>query len=276
MCDPKLVNLSNYYVDEAGDGVLFGKKRKIIINTPGCSRFFLLGVLEVPHPGKLAEDLENLRSDIVEDPYLQHIPSIALESRKTASLFHATDDSPEVRERVFRLLRCQENLRFFTVVKDKLRVLDYVQSRNQSDPNYAYHPYELYDFTVRLLFKDRLHSKDFYNITFAKLGPKDREIALKNNLMAARERFSKQHGIEPQSEVVFSSKMPQRDPCLQAADYFLWAIQRLYERRQDRYVKYMHESIKLVHDIDDTRERPYGVYYNKSNPLSLDVIEGRL
>ena len=62
---------------------------------------------------------------------------------------------------------------------------------------------------------------------------------------------------------------PERCPGLQVADYYLWALQRLYERREERYVALLWSSFSLVHDLDDTREAQYGVYYSKRRPLTL-------
>ena len=57
---------------------------------------------------------------------------------------------------------------------------------------------------------------------------------------------------------------------LQAVDYLLWALQRLYERGEDRYWEYVAEKVSLVHDVDDTRENEYGAYYTKKNPFTLE------
>jgi hypothetical protein len=62
---------------------------------------------------------------------------------------------------------------------------------------------------------------------------------------------------------------------LQAADYFLWALQRLYEWKEERYVAYLWDSFSLVHDIDDRRVSGYGVYYSKRKPLTAAALEGR-
>jgi hypothetical protein len=57
---------------------------------------------------------------------------------------------------------------------------------------------------------------------------------------------------------------------LQAVDYFLWALQRLYERAEDRYWQYVWPSVRLVHDVDDTRRKEYGEYYTQRNPLTVE------
>ena len=62
---------------------------------------------------------------------------------------------------------------------------------------------------------------------------------------------------------------------MQAANYFSWALQRLYERGEDRYVQYLWDAFGLVHDIDDTRQAPYGVYYNKKNVLTSEALKDR-
>ena len=50
---------------------------------------------------------------------------------------------------------------------------------------------------------------------------------------------------------------------LQIADYFLWALQRLYERGAERYVTYLQPSFRYVHDLDDKKDARYGVYYTR-------------
>ena len=60
---------------------------------------------------------------------------------------------------------------------------------------------------------------------------------------------------------------------LQAVDYFLWALQRAYERGEPRYLEYVWQRVSLVHDIDDTREKPYGEYYSKIRPMDIEAIK---
>ena len=65
---------------------------------------------------------------------------------------------------------------------------------------------------------------------------------------------------------------PAQNSGLQAVDYFLWTLQRFYERREDRYLEYLYPAFKLVVDIDDTRQANYGVYYTQKKPLTLASI----
>jgi len=89
----------------------------VIIGTPGCSRYFILGVIEVPDPAKLDNALEDVRMKLLADPYLKRIPSMQPEAKKTAIAFHAKDDVPEVRKEVFELL-LNFDLKFLAVVRE--------------------------------------------------------------------------------------------------------------------------------------------------------------
>jgi hypothetical protein len=59
----------------------------------------------------------------------------------------------------------------------------------------------------------------------------------------------------------------------QIVDYYLWALQRLYERGEDRFLKLVWNQVGLIHDVDDTRKDNYGVYYTKKKQLTLKSLE---
>lgn len=265
----------NYYVDEGGDSTLFASKGKLLVGTPGCSRFFMLGLLDVADPAALESDLRELRQRLLADPYFKNVPSMQMDRQKTALAFHAKDDLPEVRREMFSLLRNSAGLRFFAVVTDKLRVLEYVRQRNERESIYRYKPNELYDFLVRRLFKDRLHKDAGYEICFAKRGNSDRTSALMEALQAARQRFALKWGVTSQAPMQVVAGFPREQAGLQAVDYFVWALQRLYETGEERYLEYLWPSFRLVHDIDDTRAAAYGVYYNQKNPLKANALAWR-
>jgi hypothetical protein len=265
--------LCYYYVDEAGDGTLFNRRGKVIIGDEGCSRYFMMGLLKVTDPQKLASTLEALRQDLLADPYFKQVPSMQSKDKKTALSFHAKDDIPEVRREVFKVLKTFEGLEFSAVVKQKLPVVSYVKTKREKDPTYRYHPNELYDYLVRRLFKDKLHKADEYQITFAKRGNASRTKALQNALQIAEDRSNKsKSSISGHSLMKIQTLNAVEHSGLQAVDYFLWALQRVYERREDRYLEYLWSSIKLIVDIDDKREANYGKYYTQRNRLSIDSL----
>ena len=99
------MDTSHYFVDEAGDGTLYDKHGKGLVRTEGCSKFFMLGVVLLRDPKRLAIELEDLRATLLADPYFAGVPSMQPNKKKTAVAFHAKDDLPEVRREVFALLR---------------------------------------------------------------------------------------------------------------------------------------------------------------------------
>jgi len=273
MTNENLVETKYFFVDEAGNPEIFARRRKVIVGTPGCSRFFILGFLDVDDPNGLRTDLEMLRKDLLSDPYFRNVPSMQQEYKKTAISFHTKDDVPEVRREAFKLLKTKPSLRFVGVVKDKFRVVQYALSRRAADNSYNYNPNELYDFLTRRIFKDHLHLAKQYKVCFATRGNKPRTDALGKALQTAQERFIIERNIENPSALDVIPTFSKNDPCLQAADYFLWALQRIYERREERYLDYMKDFYKLVIDLDDTRHNKYGEYYHKTNPLNLETIK---
>ncbi|OGO75123.1 MAG: hypothetical protein COS37_03890 [Anaerolineae bacterium CG03_land_8_20_14_0_80_58_20] len=183
-----------YFVDEAGDGNLFNRHGRLRLGEEGCSRYFILGILDVPNPEQLSLDLNSLRTQLLSDPYFKKVPSMQERTRKTALAFHAKDDVPEVRREVFTYLSKQE-FRFFAAVRDKNAVADYAIQRRERDGKYRYQPNELYDYMVRALFQNLLHKDDGYEIHFSKRGAQNRTAALRTALEIAREKFTRRWGI---------------------------------------------------------------------------------
>ena len=263
-----------YFVDEGGDGTLFSRKGEVLVGTEGCSRFFILGLLDVLDPMALNIRFDELRARLMRDSYFKSVPSMQPHGRKTALAFHAKDDLPEVRRDVFRLLHETEGLRFFAVVADKLSVLEYVRQRNRREPAYRYQPNELYDYLIEYLFRERLRQHGRYNITFSKRGKSDRLADLRK-LVETTSVPARQQNISDDSVTYVSAATPKEHAGLQAVDYFVWALQRLYERDEERYLAYLWKDFRLVHDIDDMREAGYGAYYTQKKPLTAAALRWR-
>ncbi len=67
MTENRSTTAIHYFVDEAGDPTLFSRKGKILIGSDGCSKFFILGKLDIENPQVLEIDLENLRNQLLND-----------------------------------------------------------------------------------------------------------------------------------------------------------------------------------------------------------------
>ena len=237
----------HYFVDEAGDPTLFDRKGRVIVGTEGCSKYFILGKLDIDEPGMLGGRLEALRAELLADPWFKGVPSMQPERKKTALAFHAKDDLPEVRREVFRLLT-QADLRFYAVTLDKRALTSYVQQQNESDASYRYNPDELYDTLVSHLFRKlRWHAPGQINICFAKRGSKSRTQALRTALERAD---VDDYGFSMKQRTRFTSGAPCETAGLQAVDYYLWALQRLHERGEGRYFELIGRQVAEVRDLD--------------------------
>lgn len=259
-----------YFVDEAGTPTLFGKRRKSIVDKPGASVYFMLGALYVADPVGLKKELSELRASLLANPYFKDVPSMQPTGGKTALFFHAKDDLPEIRFQVFQLLM-QQDVAFYAVIRDKHRLVEEVRARNRADADYWYRENELYDELASQLFKSRFHEADEFRICFATRGSSDRTAALQIAIQHARESYERNFGIRTTAAVTVTAALSKMEAGLQAADYFLWALQRLYEREEDRYWEFVRPKAKLVYDMDDTRQNRYGVYYTPTQPLTKDT-----
>jgi hypothetical protein len=257
---------THYFVDESGDGVLFGTQGRVLLGQPEGRSHFMLGALQVPNPQSLAAELEALRQDLLKDPYFKNVESMQLARCKTALMFHAKDDVPEVRREVFKVL-ARADIRFYAVVRDMRFVLAYVQQRNARDAAYRYHPNELYDQTVARLFKDRLHSYETCQITYGTRGSTERTRAFHGALALARTRFEQKWNKAVTTEITLLPNNPRKDPCLQAVDYVLWALHRYYSRGEGRFIDMLWDKVGLIHAVDDKANAAYGTYYTKKKPL---------
>lgn len=192
-------------------------------------------------------------------------------SRKTFVAFHAKDDVPEVRSEVYRLLM-KHPIRFYAVVLDKAGYAKWIRNMNVKSDEFWYRPTVLYDTLVKRLFRDHLHKHDAYQVCFASRWKSDRTAALGHALQDARRRFEKRWGIAGVGHISVEVSAPSRSPVLQAVDYFLWALQRCYERREDRYIQYIWSKVRRIHDIEDRRTSFAGTYYAPGKPLSAAVL----
>jgi len=111
---------------------------------------------------------------------------------------------------------------------------------------------------------------DQYEICIARRGKKDRNQAIKSAIAAAEREFEQKFGLsrggEDTRNIVISD--PKLEVCLQAVDYFLWGIQRFYERREDRFLNMLWSQIGEIHDLDFGPK--CGTFFTKKKPLTIE------
>lgn len=285
--EPAKPVVQQLFVDEAGKPTLFHESGKVIVDTFGCSRFFILGKLEVENPTELAGKLTALRQQMLADPMFAGTQSFKPERKKTAVAFHAKDDLPEVRFRVFDLLRqCGDQLRFYAVVSDKFKLYVAEAAKRAAQLGYRFNENSVYDSLMRELFGKFHRLADRYEVCVAKRGNSTRNDAIKTALAHAEADFERKFSFHrSQHEITVQSS--KDNPCLQAVDYFLWALQRFYEVkwnavtkqpqldsktslviREDRFLNAVWPQVGEIHDLHFGPA--HGTFFTAKNPLKLD------
>ena len=259
----------HYFVDEAGDFTLFDKHGRAIVGQQGVSRVLMVGVAHLPDVERVGRELASLRAEIPADPYFKGVPSLQPEWRKTALHFHAKDDLPEVRREVFKLLP-RFGAKVQIAVRRKSTLVEDAKTLHRRGRKLR--PDDVYDDLTKRLFKNLLHQADENQIVFAHRGKVPRYEALESAIAKAKRNFEIKTGKPSDRPTAIRSAYPRDCPGLQVVDYYLWALIRLFERREDRYFAALASDYRLIMDLDDKRRSGYGEWYSSSNPLSLDKI----
>ena len=265
-------SVNHFFVDEAGDLALFSRSGRIIVGEQGNSKFFMVAVAHIPNPASANQLLSELREELLSDPYFSGVPSMQPASGKTARQFHAAKDVPEVRRDVFARLPILK-----TKVRIAIRRKHVLAAKGKSmfrHSNRKWNSAEIYADLVKRLFKDVLHKADRNRIIFAKHAKWGRREAMAQAIERAKTNFESKHGIASDKPTEIISAYPWEYGGLQVVDYYLWALQRMFERGEDRYfnIDKLRPAYRLIMDLDDTRNKDYGEWYSDDNPLTLKKI----
>jgi len=213
------------YGDEGGDLVFKAPTR-------GVSRYFMIGTVTLGDDCSLGDRLLALRRRLGWE-------GLALEE------LHAANDRQLVRNRVYELLS-EGEFRFDVTILDKRKARDDVRA----DPLYFY----------KLAWY--LHLK---YVAPRIVRPHDELMVVASSLLVAKKKRAVARAVRevvaqvsPTASFRTGFAATMSDPCLQIADYMVWAIQRKYESGDDR-------SYKLIGSKIATEFQPFlvgeKVYY---------------
>jgi Protein of unknown function (DUF3800) len=184
--------------------------------TRGASRYFILGSVTVESP-QIGADLLALRREL------------AWQGHGLDSAFHATEDKQVVRDRVFELIAAAD-----------LRVDATVLDKRKTQPQYADDPEAFYRLAWYLHLKyvaPRVTRRDDQlMVVAATLGTKKRRKAVRESLTEVVRQTTR-------CRCQLAQWSAESDPCLQVADYCTWAIQRAYERTDQRSYELVRDKI---------------------------------
>lgn len=252
-----------YFFDEAGTPQILGRHGVNLIEAGTASKTFMVGYLAIRNPKECRKGIKELHEKICNDELLFGIPSM----NSTRESFHANKDCHEVRAEVFRLLKTMD-FEFYCIVARKdedrfRRMFDLKDKR-------------VYKHLVSKLLENRLHLYSEIDLYFSSMGNVVRQESMEDAIDGAIKRFQEKWGVANGAKLRVIIQKNSEEPLLQAADYVLWAIQRVYERGEYRFYNYLKDKIKLVYDIFDTRyykSKDHSLYYTPTNPLEAKKID---
>jgi hypothetical protein len=202
------------FADEAG---CFTFKR-----TQGASRYFILCTLTTDDCS-ICNDLLDLRRTLV------------LEGDSKRDKLHATTDAQAIRDNVFVALGAHR-FRFDATILEKAKAPPHVRTSDADFYRFAWRHH------FKALGQDLLTDDDKLLITAASIGTKKTKATFKLALNNALQETTLRQNWESS---FLDSAM---DPMLWAADYCAWAIQRKWERDDDRSYRLIAE--RIVSEVD--------------------------
>lgn len=247
-----------FFVDEAGDAVFYDKYGNYIVGKEGCSKILLVGFIRTEKPEELRKAILKLKNEIKSDKYLEKIPSI----KKTIRSFHAKDDCPEVREKVYKLIVSLDFKAEFFVARKIEKIF---LRRHKGKANI------FYDDLIIKLFENKLHKNGRNVIYFATRGNRKRQEPLEDAVRTAVLTFENKWNKKVDSEIKIFPQTPVGEPCLQIADYMNWAIQRAFVKGDERYYLFVKEKVSYLVDIYDFDRYPKN-FYHKKNEFRVNKI----
>lgn len=258
----KEIKVNHRFLDEAGDTTFYGKGKIPVIGTNGVSVCFILGMVKFREPlDSIRLKITDLQQNVQADPYYKGVPSIIKKIERGAFYFHATDDLPEVRKAFFELIN-KIDCSFEAVVARKIPGL-YERKHNGNES-------EFYGDLLSHLLKNKFRKGGKLVLNIAQRGKSTRNSVLEMAKQKATKRFSRSQGEKGVStNIVFDIQNHLSEPLLNIADYFCWALQRVFERGETRYYDYLLSKIPVVIDLyDHVNYEGWRNYYSPKNPLT--------
>jgi len=190
------------FADEAG---CFNFSRKV-----GASKYFIVCTISCRECSKLGAAMLDLRRELIWEkaPILEY--------------FHASEDRQAVRDRVFSLLQ-QHDFSVQATIMEKSKAIPRIRTTNHLFYQYGWF-YHFKHIASKVMPMAIIPPVRELQITAASVGTKKEQVVF----TAAVDDVAKQ--IVKNREYKTSFCRSVADPCLQAADYCTWAIQKKWEK----------------------------------------------
>lgn len=138
-------------------------------------------------------------------------------------------------------------------------------NRHQRKPNL------FYDDLISKLFQNQLHSSKENIIYFSVRTNRARQQPFEEAVKKAIFAFENKWNTKVETKVKVYPQRPQSEPCLQIIDYMLWAVQRAFIKKEDRYLNFVRAKISLISDIYDFKNLGKN-FYSRRNVFDINKI----
>ena len=202
------------FADEAGD-FEFARKANV-------SKYFILCTIAM-ESCSIADDLLSLRRELI------------WEGHALGDCFHCTSDAQAVRDEVFQVL-CAHKFNIQATIMEKSKAQPQVRISRARFYKYGWYYHFKYGAPHEL--------RNGYDllITTASLGTGKEKSAFSNAVQDVMRQTVK-------GGVITNFTHAAADPCVQAADYCAWAIQRKWERNDSRSYDLIKDRISYEFDL---------------------------
>lgn len=191
---------------------------------PRASRYYIVCTIACTDCGAISSDLLELRRELI------------WEAAPIGEYFHASEDKQPVRDEVFKVLQ-RHKFCLQATIMEKSKA--YPRIRQTDHMFYQYGWYYHFKHAAPKIIND---ATELHITTASVKTRKDQGVfsAAVNGVVQQVLRGNRRHRTN------FCPSMA--DPCLQAADYCTWAIQRKWERQDERSYALIKDRIN--HEVD--------------------------
>ena len=233
MAEQQLIPKTYLFIDESGDPIFYGNRKKLLVGSEGFQPYLIIGMIETDNRKALRKAVVNFMDSIKADSLYNSIPSITTDK---GWFVHARGDHPEIRAKFFELLRNLEGYKAHIVIARKdLNIFNRKHNNN---------PTEFYFDVLHHLLNGRLNDTGrHYKLSLSQRG--------NNSLHRFQEAVTKAleadnadatGAIQYNLEIVQSREMPE----LSIIDYLMWAVQRDILQGESRYFEAMKSKYETV------------------------------
>jgi hypothetical protein len=229
------------FIDESGDPVFYGNRKKLLVGAQGFQPYLIIGMIETSDRKGLRKAIVDFMENIKADDLYNSIPSVNTDK---GWFVHARGDHPEIRAKFFELLRILDNFTAHIVIAKKdINIFNRKHNNN---------PSEFYFDVLHHLLNGRLKDTNYhYNLYLSQRGNNslhrfqtavDKALAVRGSDMKG--------DVKCKLEIVPSREMPE----LSIIDYLIWAVQRKLLTGESRYFDALKSKYETVLNLYDSEK----------------------